>query len=849
MNEKEFSAPGNEISSPYEEFAQPGNEFFSSGTEQYALGSELNQNASPVPPRKRKHRVPPIFAAAAAIVVVSIATMTSHIGRVEPNYHGTSYREEFGPFLGGENGNICLVDPTVPFDYSAFLDPYAQDNLSFRLIDSSPGVEFCDLTKGNIPSWVPEDYRDGIVWLAYRLPHFDPANQNDSFFRVELNTKDVSRIAECHIVPHNQLPGVQYEPCTIQPGKPFLLTDYLHLPEKPGFMRLVHAVYLFDKNVSPEQYWEQRIELTYDDTNPTLYTLNQPLQAGSDYCISWVATWENGNPNENLTYYGYLPVTVANADFASPTPAPTAAPSSTPAPTPTATPSISATPVEQLDMDPTLYALDDSRAAVGSLQLVDRTEMFSQYDYYGGFTNGWAPVVKGDQFGYLSEQGEERMLYQIPQEELFQKLCKEWDWPIPVTPLLEERLEQYDFYEFGDEQSNGKQVALNQSYHYLNTQFACSKEGIVPYWKDGLWGYCNLDGQVLVEPQYGFVTPFGAYGAGGYAGCMSYWSGSVFEGDKNTGHSYTATVRWLNGSKEVVNEVFIPAPENQSWISNSAGAQDVGLTYETGRNVDFYDTNGQLIASEPCVEWLYPQEGYYYLGDSSDKEEYGVHPGGRPKGLVRAMDNHVVLDELYLFSTPTIFFTNNLIADSAFNRPLPGGFMYDGVVFDRNWKVHSGNYYHETTGSWKSTYDSYGGDQVPIGFTDTDSFVCRSTAEDTLSVYPSGKTGIQLAADYGQISGEDILVHTDSGHLLRVNGDGQLTDEQPLLLATLREEDKQTGLIQFRIVDQTGQEVAQLNQTGVDSCFSWNQNILQEGDWLMFQAEIGAPFQMYQVQK
>ncbi len=322
MNEKEFSAPGNEVAAPCEEFAQPGNEFFAPGAEQYALGSEWNQKASPAPPRKRKHRVPPVFAAAAAIAVVSIATMTQYTGRVEPTYQGIGYYEDWSGFSANVYGNICLYDPTSPYGYSAFQDPDTQEGLSFRLLDSSPGVEFCDLTKGNIPSWVPQDYRDEKVWLAYLLPELDDTSEQDAFFRVELNTKDVSRTAEYHMVPHNQLPGVRYEPCTIQQGEPFLLTDYLHLPDKPGFEQYSYASYLLDWNLPVDQCWEQRIELAHDATNPNCYILNQPLREDGDYYLYWSSVWENGNPDENLHYSGYLPVTMAKSASSAPTPAP-----------------------------------------------------------------------------------------------------------------------------------------------------------------------------------------------------------------------------------------------------------------------------------------------------------------------------------------------------------------------------------------------------------------------------------------------------------------------------------------------------------------------------------------------
>lgn len=131
--------------------------------------------------------------------------------------------------------------------------------------------------------------------------------------------------------------------------------------------------------------------------------------------------------------------------------------------------------------------LTANTAVEGSLQLVE-SNLFSDYDYYGAFTNGWAFVVKGTEAGYLSEAGEYKPLYSIPAEKLT---------TIDV------------FYEMDWEQQSRRDLT-----YYLTTYYACNENGIVPYYKDGKWGYSDLDGNIIVEPIYTRLTPLGAIGMG-----------------------------------------------------------------------------------------------------------------------------------------------------------------------------------------------------------------------------------------------------------------------------------------------------------------------------------------------
>ena len=128
-------------------------------------------------------------------------------------------------------------------------------------------------------------------------------------------------------------------------------------------------------------------------------------------------------------------------------------------------------------------------AVEGTLELVE-TDIFADYDYFGAFTNGWAFVVKGNQVGYLSEAGEYKSLYTASLSELF------------TVDIDYEYL--YDFYEIQGTEESGYTgfFSRRQEIYYLTKTFSCNSEGIVPYYQNGLWGLSDLDGNVVVQPQY-----------------------------------------------------------------------------------------------------------------------------------------------------------------------------------------------------------------------------------------------------------------------------------------------------------------------------------------------------------
>lgn len=126
-------------------------------------------------------------------------------------------------------------------------------------------------------------------------------------------------------------------------------------------------------------------------------------------------------------------------------------------------------------------ALTAEKPVQGSLQPV-KSDIFAGYDHFGAFTNGWAFVLKGEQAGYLSETGEYKPLYTVPEQALAEMNIDD----IPQE-LGQKRAEIY----------------------YLTKNLACSENGIVPYYQNGLWGYSDLDGNIIVEPVYDRVEPLG----------------------------------------------------------------------------------------------------------------------------------------------------------------------------------------------------------------------------------------------------------------------------------------------------------------------------------------------------
>lgn len=157
-----------------------------------------------------------------------------------------------------------------------------------------------------------------------------------------------------------------------------------------------------------------------------------------------------------------VPSSAASSQPAEPTPTPS------PAPEPTTAP-----------------------VAEGTLQLTEKETKLGDYELFTMFKNGYAWVWANGEAGYLSEDGQYTPLYSVPREAVFD---------IDV-----ERMTTDGF-------------TLQQNVEKLSEFYSYPESGIVPFYKDGQWGYCDLSGNVLVQPAYIRISPMGQLGWGAREG-------------------------------------------------------------------------------------------------------------------------------------------------------------------------------------------------------------------------------------------------------------------------------------------------------------------------------------------
>ena len=105
------------------------------------------------------------------------------------------------------------------------------------------------------------------------------------------------------------------------------------------------------------------------------------------------------------------------------------------------------------------------------MELTERESALGSYELFTMFSNGYAWVWANGEAGYLSEDGQYAPLYSIPREDIFN---------IDV------------------EQMTTDGFTLQQNVEKLSELYSCPESGIVPFYTDGLWGYCDLSGNVLV---------------------------------------------------------------------------------------------------------------------------------------------------------------------------------------------------------------------------------------------------------------------------------------------------------------------------------------------------------------
>lgn len=254
--------------------------------------------------------------------------------------------------------------------------------------------------------------------------------------------------------------------------------------------------------------------------------------------------------------------------------------------------------------------LTTDTTAQGALTLTDNSYPLTYFDHFGGYVNGYAFVMLGEEAAYLSEEsGEVIGVYTIPEDDLF---------TIDLNDLPAR-------YEPGTEFPGTRRA----EFAWLTEHFACSENGIVPYYENGLWGYCDLEGNVLVQPIYAQVSPFGKVAMG-------------------------------RRYEEV---------EPASSVPDSGGLNQSNTAGNTRRAVyDIIGADGSVLASTPNG-WVDPALGYYMV----DNEVFG-----KDSATLYNADGSVVLAD---------------VPFGVGNSPSPScscwqdGVILDGVAYDRTGTV------------------------------------------------------------------------------------------------------------------------------------------------------------------
>lgn len=282
----------------------------------------------------------------------------------------------------------------------------------------------------------------------------------------------------------------------------------------------------------------------------------------------------------------------------------------TPSDTPAASVSQAVTSGEAVAEDRHTGPLTTDGTAQGTLTLTDNSYPLTYFDHFGGFVNGYAFVMLGEEVGYLSEEsGEVVGVYIIPEDDLF-------------TIDLNDLPARYD-------PSSEFPGTRRAEFAWITEHFACSENGVVPYYENGLWGYCDLEGNVLVQPVYNQVSPFGKVAMG---------------------RRYEET-------------------EPAAAVSNSTGLNQSNTAGNTRRAVyDIIGADGTVLATTPNG-WVDPALGYYMV----DNEVFG-----KDSATLYNADGSVVLAD---------------VPFGVGNSPSPScscwqdGVILDGVAYDRTGAV------------------------------------------------------------------------------------------------------------------------------------------------------------------
>lgn len=238
--------------------------------------------------------------------------------------------------------------------------------------------------------------------------------------------------------------------------------------------------------------------------------------------------------------------------------------------------------------------------AEGSLQLTEKETRLGEYELFTMFKNGYAWVWANGEAGYLSEDGQYTALYSISREDIFN--------------IDMERMTSDGF-------------TLQENVEKLSDLYSCSESGIVPFYKDGLWGYCDLSGNVLVQPAYVRISPMGQLGWG------------AREGDAGTEYD----VLKPDGSVIVSGKICWCDPRNGYYfVSESDGG--IAVLYNADGSVVLEDVP-YSFGNCPMPDFTTWEEGVVVSGVPYDRTGAKLGTDGRKIVGITAGSRPVFLDD------------------------------------------------------------------------------------------------------------------------------------------------------------------------------------------------------------
>ena len=238
--------------------------------------------------------------------------------------------------------------------------------------------------------------------------------------------------------------------------------------------------------------------------------------------------------------------------------------------------------------------------AEGSLQLTEKEINLGDYELFTMFKNGYAWVWANGEAGYLSEDGQYTALYSISREDIFNNDM--------------ERMTSDGF-------------TLQENVEKLSDLYSCSESGIVPFYKDGLWGYCDLSGNVLVQPAYVRISPMGQLGWG------------AREGDAGTEYD----VLKPDGSVIVSGKICWCDPRNGYYfVSESDGG--IAVLYNADGSVVLEDVP-YSFGNCPMPDFTTWEEGVVVSGVPYDRTGAKLGTDGRKIVGITAGSRPVFLDD------------------------------------------------------------------------------------------------------------------------------------------------------------------------------------------------------------